>query len=49
MQGRIFVSYFFENEDEKVIIVNGERYHSVLTDFIPQIEDMEQADIHFLG
>ena len=39
---------FFENEEELSVTVNGERYHSRLTDFfIPQVENMDQADIHF--
>ena len=38
----------FENEEEKAVTVNGEQYHSMLTDFfIPQVEYMDQADIHF--
>ena len=39
---------FFENEEEKPAIVNGEGYHSMLTDFfLPQVVDMDQAGIHF--
>ena len=48
MQGRISGPYFLENEEEKAITVKGERYHSKLTDFfIPQVDDRDQADIHF--
>ena len=46
MQGRITGP--FSNGEEKAVTVNGERYHSMLADFfIPQFEDMDQADLHF--
>ena len=42
------MALIFLNEEEKVVTANGEPYKSMLTDlFIPQIEDMDQADIHF--
>ena len=48
MKRRIFDPYFIENGDEKAETINVERYHSMFTDFfIPQVEDMDQADTYF--
>ena len=48
MEGCMIGSYFFENDIEKAVTVNGQRYHEMLDNFfIPQVEAMDVADIHF--
>ena len=42
------MALFSENEEEKAVTFNEEQYDSMLTDFfITQVEDMDEADIHF--
>ena len=48
MKGCIIGPYFFENDMEQAVTVNGQRYHEMLDNFfIPQVEAMDVADIHF--
>ena len=46
LQGRIIGPYFLENEEEKAETGNGERYHTMLTDFfIPWVEQYVAIDV----
>lgn len=48
MEGCIIGPYFFENDIEQAVTVNGQRYYEMLDNFfIPQVEAMDVADIHF--
>lgn len=46
--GGVIGPYFFENVAGKAITVNGERYRSMITDFLwPKLNDMDVADMWF--
>ena len=40
--------YFFEEENGRAITVNGERYHTLITDFlIPKVNEMNAIQLYF--
>ena len=50
MEGCIIGPYFFENDIERAVTVNGQRYHDMFDNFcLPQVEAMVVTDIHYEG
>ena len=46
--GGIIEPFFFENDSENLVTVNGERYRTMLTDCLwPKLNDMDVSDMWF--
>ena len=45
--GGVIGSYFFRDDQDRHVTVNGNRYRSMITEYFwPQLNDMDLEDIH---
>ena len=44
--GDVIVPYFFRDDQDRYVTVNGNRYHSMITEYFwPQLDDMDLEDM----